>query len=67
MMGFAPHDHMEKAFAQRREQIVGDCVQLKIDVDAYNDMNTEKATQVQLVLDFTEDVVEREQGFDRAA
>src|ERR1017187_3714439 len=22
-MGFAPHDHMEKAFAQRREQIVG--------------------------------------------
>src|SRR5437588_459342 len=31
-MGFAPHEHMEKAFTQRREQIVGDNVQLKIDV-----------------------------------
>jgi hypothetical protein len=67
MMGFAPHDHMEKAFAQRREQIVGDCVQLKIDVDAYNEMNTEKNEEVQLVLDFTEDVAEREQGFGKAA
>src|SRR6266566_4586635 len=27
MMGFAPRRHMQKAFIQRREQIVGDCVQ----------------------------------------
>lgn len=40
----APHDHMEKAFAQRREQVVGDLVQLKTDVDVYNDMKRDKAT-----------------------
>ncbi len=62
MLGFAPHDHMEKAFAQRREQIVGDCVQLKTDVDVYNDMNKGKAPAVQLVLDFQDDVAEREQA-----
>lgn len=60
MMGFAPHTHMEKAFAQRREQIIGDCVQLKTDVDAYNDMNRGKQPEIQLVLDFTDDVAERE-------
>jgi hypothetical protein len=57
-MGFAPHDHMERAFAQRREQIISDCVQLKTDVDAYNDMS--KESPIQLVLDFTEDVEERQ-------
>jgi hypothetical protein len=59
-MGFAPHDHMERAFAQRREGIVGDCVQLKTDIDAYNDMNTGKQPRIQLVLDFADDVAERE-------
>jgi len=59
-MGFAPHEHMEKAFGQRREQIIGDCVQLKIDVDTYNRMKPENLPTVQLVLDFTEDVAERE-------
>ena len=38
-MGFASHEHMEKAFAWRREQIVGDNLQLKTDVDVYNDLN----------------------------
>ncbi len=57
-LGFAPHDQMEKAFAQRREQIVGDCVQLKTDVDVYNEQSGNE--QIQLVLDFTEDVLERE-------
>jgi hypothetical protein len=59
-MGFAPHDHMERAFAQRRESIVGDCVQLKTDVDAYNDMAAGKHGKVQLELNFTDDVAERE-------
>lgn len=27
IMGYAPRDHMQKAFRQRREQIVGECVQ----------------------------------------
>jgi hypothetical protein len=59
-MGFAPHEHMEKAFGQRREQVIGDLVQLKIDVDVYNDLNRGKKPEIQLVLDFTEDVGERQ-------
>jgi hypothetical protein len=59
VMNYAPHEHMEKAFTQRREQIVGDCVQLRTDVDVYNDMNRGKRPAVQLVLDFTDDVAER--------
>lgn len=53
----APRDHMEKAFAQRRRQIVGDCLQLKVDVDVYNDKHGD-AESIQLVLDFTEDIAE---------
>ena len=50
---------MEKAFGQRREQIIGDCVQLRTDVEVYNDMNSGKHPAIQLVLDFTDDVAER--------
>lgn len=60
VMGFASHEHMEKAFSQRREQIIGDNVQLKTDVDVYNDFNRGKRPEIQLVLDYTEDVAERE-------
>ena len=60
MMGFAPHDHMERAFTQRRDQIIGDNLQLKTDVDVYNDMNKGKRPEIQLVLDYTDDVAERE-------
>lgn len=60
MLGFASHEHMEKAFAQRREQIIGDNVQLKIDVDVYNDLNRGRRPEIQLVLDYTDDVAERE-------
>ncbi|HEY5030769.1 MAG TPA: hypothetical protein VIK39_20370 [Candidatus Angelobacter sp.] len=59
-MGFAPHDHMERAFAQRREQVIGDLVQLKTDVDVYNDLNKGKRPEIQLILDFADDVAERE-------
>lgn len=51
IMGFASHDHMERAFTQRREQIIGDCVQLKTDVDVYNDENKEHP-QIEMVLDY---------------
>jgi len=54
----APRAHMVKAFAQRRMQIVGDCFQLRQDVDHYNDVSAE-TEPIQLVLDFTEDVEER--------
>ena len=60
VMGFASHDHMERAFTQRREQIVGDNDQLKTDVDVYNDMNLGKRPKFQLVLDYKDDVAERE-------
>jgi hypothetical protein len=59
-MGFAPHDHTERAFTQRREQIIGDNLQLKTDVDVYNDLNKGKRPAIQLVLDYTDDVAERE-------
>jgi hypothetical protein len=60
MMGYASHEHMEKTFAQRREHIIGECLQLKTDVDVYNDLTTGQHPAIQLVLDFTEDVAERE-------
>lgn len=53
----APRSHMEKAFAQRRRQVVGDCVQLKTDVDVYNDKHSD-SMPINLVLDFTDDVEE---------
>jgi hypothetical protein len=58
VMGFAPRRHMHMAFTQRRNQIVGDCLQLKTDVDVYNDANEDEAP-IQLILDFTDDVAER--------
>jgi hypothetical protein len=58
IMGFAKRQHMETAFTQRRENIIGDCLQLQIDVEVYNDMNPGKVP-VQLVLDFKDDVAER--------
>lgn len=61
-MDFASHSHMEMAFTQRREQIVGDCYQLKTDVDVYNDKNSNQSP-IQLELDFTEDVAERAVSF----
>jgi hypothetical protein len=65
MLKDAPREHMQKAFIQRREQIVGDCVQLATDVDVYNDMNTNKPP-IQMLFDFRDDVAER-QGLDDAA
>lgn len=55
----APRGHMEIAFQQRRHQIVGDCRQLKVDVDSYND-NTNTDKPIQMILDFTEDLAELE-------
>lgn len=55
----APREHMEIAFAQRRQQIVSDCAQLKRDVDCFNEnYNTEEP--VQMVFDFSMDLMELE-------
>jgi hypothetical protein len=58
ILGYAPRDHMQKAFIQRREQIVGECVQLSTDVEVYNDMNKEQPP-LPMLLDFRDDVEER--------
>lgn len=61
VMGHAPHDHMEKAFAQRRELIIGDNLQLKTDIDVYNEKFRGTNHEIQLVLDYADDVAEREE------
>ncbi len=55
----ATREHMERSFQQRRQGIVGDCRQLKTDVDSYND-NQNTGEAIQLVLDFTDDMAEYE-------
>ncbi|MBI1953320.1 MAG: hypothetical protein HYS41_04270 [Candidatus Omnitrophica bacterium] len=55
----APRSHIEKAFAQRRQQIIGDCYQLKMDVDHYNQKNHSEQP-IQMVFDFTTDLKEIE-------
>lgn len=62
----APHEHFVKSFAQRRQQIVGDCVQLATDVDVYNDKRR-PSMPIQMPLDFTLDVEELQQRFPKAA
>lgn len=58
-VGKQSRQFMEKSFTQRREQIVGDCYHLKVDVDAYNDAHPDEEA-IQLELNFTDDVAERE-------
>lgn len=58
-MRTAPREHMEIAFQQRRQQIVGDCRQLKLDVDSYNE-NHNAGEELQMVLDFPLDLEEIE-------
>ncbi len=53
-----PRPFMQKAFTQRREQIVGDCLQLSLDCDHYNSHHPEEEP-IQIPLDFTDDVAER--------
>ena len=52
-----PRSHFVRSFAQRRQQIVGECVQLKTDVDVYNDARN-VGEPINMVLDFTNDVEE---------
>lgn len=65
----SPH-HMKLAFQQRRQQIVGDCRQLKVDVDSYNE-NRSPDLPIQIVFNFEMDLQElefaRERAFRKAA
>ena len=56
---------MQAAFAQRRQQIVGDCHRLKIDVDSYNE-NRSPEQPIQMVFDFSDDLAELK-AFDEAS
>ena len=56
----APREFMERAFRGRRNQIVGDCVQLNTDVKSYND-NGSQVDPIPMLFDFTDDVAESEQ------
>jgi hypothetical protein len=58
--------HMELAFQQRRQMVLGDCKQLKNDVDSYNE-NRKPEKTVQIVFDFTLDLAEAELVRKRAA
>ncbi|MGO4660094.1 hypothetical protein AB4Z34_35870 [Ensifer sp. 2YAB10] len=53
----APPAHMQRAFQQRRHQILGDCKQLKSDVDSFN-QNRQPPQPIQIVFDFTLDLEE---------
>ena len=61
----APPEHMNIALKQRRQHIVGECRQLKLDVDSYNE-NRRPNTQIPMNFNFTMDLLEAEAA-DRAA
>jgi hypothetical protein len=61
----ASTEHMQLSFQQRRQQIVGDCRQLKCDVDSFND-NGNKDSPINMVFDFTLDLEEIELAAKRA-
>jgi hypothetical protein len=61
----ASRDHMQVSFQHRRKGIVGDCRQMKTDVDSYNDAHPD-AEAIEIVFDFTMDLAE-EEAADEAA
>lgn len=62
----APHEHFVRSFALRRQQIVGDCCQLRTDADVYNDVR-QPDEPIQVVLDFSLDVEELQRPAKEAA
>jgi hypothetical protein len=57
----ASRRHMQISFQGRRQQIVGDCKQLKTDVDSYN-QNANDGAPIQMIFDFTLDIEEMGNG-----
>lgn len=55
----APRRHMQIAFQQKRKAIVGECRQLKTDMDSYNEAHA-NAAPIQVSFDFTMDLAEFE-------
>lgn len=59
----APRKHMQKSLTQRREQIVGDNLQLSLDADHWNTRNATEEPIV-IALDYTDDVEWRKNAPD---
>ena len=57
----APPEQIEMAFQYQRKLIVGDCKQLKTDVDSYNE-NNPHGHYVEVSFNFAEDLAEAEQA-----
>ncbi len=53
----APPENMHMSFQQRRQMILGDCAQLKTDVDSYNE-NYNSGAPIPMSYDFSEDLEE---------
>ena len=53
----ASRKHMQSALQGRRRQVVGDCVQLRLDADSFNE-NRSPDKPIQISMDFTRDVEE---------
>lgn len=62
----APRKHLAVAFSQRRDGILGDCIQLKTDIDSFN-TNRSEEQPIQTSWDFTEDLREIEAERSREA
>ena len=56
-----PPNFMTISFQQRRQMILGECHQLKIDVDSYN-QNGNSGEPIQVIFDFRTDLAEMEGG-----
>ena len=57
----AERPFMEVAVANRRNQILGECRQLKTDIDSYNDRHELSENPMQTSFDFTADLEELQQ------
>ena len=62
----APRKYMKKSAINRREQVVGDLVQLTLDLDHWNRKNPDQEP-LDVPLDFTLDVEWRKNGGDAAS
>ena len=55
----APRTHMQLSFQQHRRKIVGECRQLKTDLDSFNDAHSDEEP-LQVSFDFNMDLAELE-------
>lgn len=61
----APRAHMQMSFQHRRHGIVGDCRQMKVDVESYNDEHPSEEP-IQIVFNFEMDLAELEAAEEAA-